>query len=42
MGAGPLRTFLMIYGDRYDASLVAMCKRLPQFAEMYEMAADGL
>jgi hypothetical protein len=42
LGIGPLRSFLMIYGDRYDAALGALRKQLPQFAEMHTMAAAGL
>ena len=39
---GPLRTFLMVYGDRYDAELAGMRQQSAPFDEMYRMAAEGL
>jgi hypothetical protein len=40
--AGPLRTFLMIYGDRHDAELAALSRRNRAFEEMWLMATEGL
>jgi hypothetical protein len=40
--AGPLRTFLMLYGDRYDEQLAALGRRSRAFEEMWAMAAEGL
>ena len=42
LGIGPLRSFLMIYGDRYDAALSRLRDRLPQLDEMHIMAVEGL
>lgn len=39
---GPLRTFLMVYGDRYQRELAGMRQQSAAFDEMYKMAADGL
>ena len=40
--AGPIRTFLMLYGDRYDDELSAIIERSRAFAEMRALAAEGL
>jgi hypothetical protein len=40
--AGPVRTFLMRYGDRYDGELSALGRRSHSFEELWEMAAEGL
>jgi hypothetical protein len=40
--AGPIRTFLMIYGDRHDGELAALGRRSRAFEEMWAMAAEGL
>jgi len=40
--AGPVRSFLMLYGDRYDAELAALARRSAAFEEMWAMAAEGL
>lgn len=40
--AGPVRTFLMVYGDRHDGELAALGRRSRAFEEIWEMAAEGL
>lgn len=40
--AGPLRTFLMLYGDRYDSQLAALGHRSRAFEQMWALAAEGL
>jgi hypothetical protein len=40
--SGPLRTFLMLYGDRYDSELAALGRRSRAFEEMWGMATEGL
>ena len=42
VSAGPLRTFLMLYSDRYDDELNAIRKRISAFDEMHVMAAEGM
>ena len=39
--AGPVRTFLMLYGDRYDGQLAALGRRSGAFEQMWAMAAEG-
>jgi hypothetical protein len=40
--AGPIRTFLMLYGERYDDAFSAIIQRNRVFAEMRALAAEGL
>ena len=40
--AGPVRTFLMLYGDRHDAELSTLGRRSREFEEMWTLAAEGL
>lgn len=42
LAEGPLRTFLMLYGDRYDNELVTIRRRNKSFDEMYVMATEGM
>src|SRR5687767_6935433 len=37
LAVGPLRTFLMLYGDRYDDELGAIRRRNKAFDEMHRM-----
>lgn len=39
---GPLRTLLMVYGDRYGEELDAIGRRIKAFEEMRAMASEGL
>ena len=40
--AGPVRSFLMLHGDRFDDELSAVIERSRAFAEMRALAAEGL
>lgn len=42
LGVGPLRTFLMLYGDRYGEELGAIRRRNKAFDEMHTMATEGM
>jgi hypothetical protein len=42
LAVGPVRSFLMLYDDRYGEELTALRKRNPVFDEMYAMAVEGL
>ena len=42
VSVGPLRTFLMLHGDRYDDDLNAIKKRISAFEEMHAMAVEGM
>ncbi len=42
IAVGPLRDFLMIYGDRYDSHLMAIRQRNKAFDEMHSMAVEGM
>jgi hypothetical protein len=42
VAAGPLRTFLMTYADRFDQELNAIGERNSAFIEMRAMAVEGL
>lgn len=42
IAVGPLRTFLSLYGDRYDDELRAIMQRNTAFDEMHGFAVEGL
>ena len=42
LAVGPLRTFLMLHGDRFDGELAAIRKRNKSFDEMHAMAVEGM
>jgi hypothetical protein len=42
LAVGPLRTFLMIYGDRFHDELAAIRQRNSAFDEMHALAVEGL
>jgi len=42
LAVGPLRTFLMLYGDGYDDELGAIRRRNKAFDEMHGMASEGM
>ncbi|MBW8753962.1 MAG: hypothetical protein JF595_07395 [Sphingomonadales bacterium] len=40
--AGPIRTFLHLYGDGYNSDLDAISRRTPLFADLRALAIEGL
>ena len=42
LAVGPLRSFLMLYDDRFDGELKTLRQRNSAFDEMYGMAVEGL
>ena len=42
LAVGPLRTFLMLYDDRYDDELGTIRRRNKAFDAMHTMAAEGM
>jgi len=42
LSVGPIRTFLMLYGDMYKEKIDNIVQISNQFREMYALAVDGL